>query len=51
VSSQFAALESPVGESGVFTISALQRPAAQVEAVMGWLASDSLDLTMTRNIS
>jgi gluconokinase len=39
VSSQFATLESPIGEPGVLAISALQPPAAQVDAVMHWLQS------------
>jgi gluconokinase len=44
VTSQFAALESPVGEAGVFEVSALSPPAAQAQAVLGWLATtDSID--------
>jgi gluconokinase len=39
VTSQFAALESPVGEAGVFEVSALSPPAAQAQAVLGWLAT------------
>ena len=38
VTSQFAALESPVGEEGVFEVSALHPTEAQVGAVAGWLA-------------
>jgi len=39
VTSQFAALESPVGETGVFEVSALLAPSAQVHAVVQWLAA------------
>jgi gluconokinase len=39
VTSQFAALESPLGESGVFQVSALLPTETQVEAVTRWLAS------------
>lgn len=39
VTSQFAALESPVGEPGVFEVSALQPTEAQASAVAGWLAA------------
>ncbi len=38
VASQFASLESPDGEPGVLTVSALQPTPAQVEAVTHWLA-------------
>lgn len=37
VTSQFAALESPLGEEGVFTVSALLPTQTQVEAVRRWL--------------
>lgn len=37
VTSQFSALESPVGEDGVFTVSALLPTETQVEAVCRWL--------------
>lgn len=37
VTSQFAALESPVGEAGVLRVSALQPTEAQVDAVAAWL--------------
>ena len=39
VTSQFATLESPVGEEGVCAVSALQSTEAQVAAVRAWLAS------------
>ena len=39
VTSQFAALESPVGERGVFRVSALQPTQAQAAAVAQWLAT------------
>jgi gluconokinase len=39
VTSQFATLESPVGEEGVFEVSALQPTEAQVAAVAKWLAT------------
>jgi gluconokinase len=39
VTSQFAALESPAGEPGVFAVSALQPTGAQVAAICGWLES------------
>lgn len=42
VTSQFAALESPVGEPGVFEVSALQPTEAQVNAVAQWLAAPAL---------
>jgi gluconokinase len=51
VSSQFAALESPVGEPGVLPISALLPPAAQVESVMGWLGTPAAEPTTTRSIA
>ncbi|HEX7889309.1 MAG TPA: gluconokinase, GntK/IdnK-type [Ramlibacter sp.] len=41
VTSQFAALESPVGEEGVFEVSALQDTEVQVGAVAYWLAGDA----------
>jgi gluconokinase len=37
VSAQFAALEPPVGEAGVCTVSALLSTEAQVEACLRWL--------------
>ena len=37
VTSQFTSLESPVGEQGVFEVSALQPTEAQVSAVTHWL--------------
>ena len=39
VTSQFATLESPVGEEGVCAVSALQSTSAQVAAVAAWMAS------------
>src|SRR5205085_2031308 len=39
VTSQFAALESPVGEAGVFEVSAQLPPHAQLQAVLQWLAA------------
>ena len=39
VASQFAALESPVGEPGVLRVDAALGPQAQLDAVLGWLAS------------
>jgi gluconokinase len=43
VTSQFAALESPVGEAGVLAVSALLAPAQQVAQVLAWLAgTDSI---------
>lgn len=41
VSSQFEALESPVGEPGVLRVDATQTVQAQVDAVMSWLAPSS----------
>ena len=38
VASQFAALESPVGEPGVLRVDAALAPQAQLDAVVGWLA-------------
>ncbi len=38
VASQFAALESPVGEPGVLSVPAALRPQEQLDAVMEWLA-------------
>ena len=38
VASQFAALESPVGEPGVLRVDATQSPQAQLDAVIAWLA-------------
>ena len=37
VTSQFSALESPVGEPGVLRVSALLPPEVQVQSVMQWL--------------
>jgi gluconokinase len=37
VTSQFSALESPVGEEGVLPVSALLPPEVQVQSVMQWL--------------
>ena len=42
VSSQFAALESPVGEPGVLAVSAAQDTEAQCRAVIDWLAEDAV---------
>jgi len=39
VTSQFATLESPVGEAGVCAISALQSTEAQADTVAAWLES------------
>jgi gluconokinase len=39
VASQFAALESPLGELGVLRVDAALAPQAQLDAVIGWLAS------------
>ena len=39
VASQFAALESPVGEPGVLRVDAALAPQAQLDAVVGWLAT------------
>jgi gluconokinase len=50
VSAQFATLESPVGEDGVLPTSALLPPAAQVEAVMRWLGTSTLEPIKTRPI-
>ena len=38
VASQFAALESPVGEPGVLRVDASLAPQAQLDAVIAWLA-------------
>ena len=38
VASQFAALESPVGEPGVLCVAAAWRPQAQLDAALAWLA-------------
>ena len=51
VSSQFATLESPVGEPGVFAISALLPPATQVQAVLHWLQTEATPSEMTRSIA
>jgi gluconokinase len=41
VTTQFAALESPAGEEGVFEVSAQLAPQLQVDAVLQWLASET----------
>lgn len=51
VTSQFAALESPVGEEGVFTVSALLPTETQVEAVCRWLESSRPARAATRSVS
>ena len=50
VTSQFAALESPVGEQGVFEVSALLPSEAQVEAVCRWLATAGSELADSRSL-
>jgi gluconokinase len=49
VTSQFAALESPVGEEGVFEVSALLPIEAQAAAVVRWLATAGTELADTRS--
>ena len=39
VTTQFATLESPAGEEGVFDVSAQLAPQQQVDAILQWLAS------------
>lgn len=51
VTSQFAALESPVGEEGVFRVSALQPTPAQVEAAAEWLAGSTHGDPIARSFS
>jgi gluconokinase len=41
VTTQFAALESPAGEEGVFEVSAQITPQQQVDAVLQWLATQA----------
>ncbi len=43
VTSQFASLESPVGEAGVFPVSALLPTEAQLVAVLRWLDETDID--------
>ena len=50
VTSQFAALESPIGEAGVFTVSALLPTEGQVEATCGWLQEVAPELDATRSV-
>jgi gluconokinase len=45
VTSQFATLESPVGEAGVCAVSALQSTEAQAATVAGWLAADRVQVS------
>lgn len=40
VRSQFTSLESPIGEPGVLTVSALLDPEAQCRAITQWLVND-----------
>jgi gluconokinase len=42
VASQFADLESPVGEPGVLRVDAALRPQAQLDAVIDWLARPAI---------
>lgn len=51
VTSQFVALESPVGEPGVFEVSALWPLEAQVDAVCRWLAMNPAELDETRSVN
>lgn len=44
VTSQFAALESPVGEPGVFAVSGLQPTCTQVAAVIYWLRETGVSI-------
>lgn len=50
VTSQFAALESPMGEVGVFEVSALLAPEDQVDAVCRWLAAARPERVETRSV-
>ena len=45
VTSQFATLESPLGEKGVCAVSALQNTEAQAATVAAWLAADSVQVS------
>lgn len=45
VTSQFATLESPVGEKGVCTVSAFQTSEAQAATVAAWLASAGVQVS------
>lgn len=49
VTSQFAALESPAGEDGVFEVSALLPTETQVDAVSRWRAIANTELADTRS--
>lgn len=51
VTSQFAALESPEGEPGVFMVSALLPTQAQVEAVTQWLANRAPAADHSRSVA
>jgi gluconokinase len=51
VTSQFAALESPVGEEGVFKVSALLPTEAQLEAVSQWLATSGPAVADRRSLT
>lgn len=51
VASQFAALESPDGEPGVLSVSALLPTQAQVEAVTDWLAARDASAAATRSLA
>lgn len=51
VASQFAALESPVGEHGVLTVSALLPTETQVEAVCRWLEATRAQPAATRSLN
>lgn len=52
VTSQFAALESPIGEEGVLRVSALLPTDMQIEAVTRWLATAAPELTeKTRSLT
>jgi gluconokinase len=51
VTSQFVALESPLGEEGVFDVSALLPTQEQARSVAEWLAGASSDLSPTRSLT
>jgi gluconokinase len=51
VTSQFAALESPLGEAGVLPVSALLPTEAQVTAVTDWLATAGPKLADARSLT
>ncbi len=51
VTSQFATLESPEGEPGVFPVSALLPTQAQVEAVIQWLAARPSAADRSRSVA